>query len=233
MGIRFTWLGHSTFTVDLDGHPVLFDPFLTGNPLAAAEPGDLNPELIFLSHGHGDHVGDTVEIAKRTGAPVVTNVEIARWLTAKGVPLTSGHNTGGSGDFGFCTAKFTIAFHSSSLPDGTYGGNPNGFLVTAHDSGMRLYFAGDTALFSDMELIGDERIDVAFLPIGDYFTMGPADSIKAIKYLRPRFVVPMHYNTFPPIMQDPSGWANRVSNETSAVPIVTDPGGSFSLPEHG
>lgn len=233
MGIRLTWLGHSAFTVELDGHPVLFDPFLTGNPLAAAEPGDLNPELIFLSHGHGDHVGDTVEIATRTGATVITNVEIASWLSAKGVPHASGHNTGGSHNFGFCTAKFTIAFHSSSLPDGTYGGNPNGFLVTANQSGMRLYFAGDTALFSDMELIGDERIDVAFLPIGDYYTMGIADSIKAIRYLRPRYVVPMHYNTVPPIMQDASSWANRVSSETSAMPIVLDPGGSFGLPENG
>lgn len=233
MGIRLTWLGHSVFTVELDGHSVLFDPFLTGNPLAAAEPDDLNPELILVSHGHGDHVGDTIDIAKRTGATVIANVEVAHWLSGKGVPHTSGHNSGGSHSFGFCTVKFTIAFHSSSLPDGSYGGNPNGFLVTGHESGMRLYYAGDTALFSDMELIGDERIDVAFLPIGDYYTMGPSDSIRAIKFLRPRYVVPMHYNTFPPIMQDASSWANRVSNETSAMPIVLDPGGSFGLPDHG
>jgi L-ascorbate metabolism protein UlaG (beta-lactamase superfamily) len=233
MGIRFTWLGHSAFTVEVDGHAVLFDPFLTGNPLAAAEPADLNPELIFVSHGHGDHVGDTVDIAQRSGATVISNVEVAHWLSRKGAPHTAGQNTGGAADYGFCVAKFTQALHSSSLPDGSYGGNPNGFIVTARESGMRLYYAGDTALFSDMELIGDERIDVAFLPIGDYFTMGPADSIKAIKYLRPRFVAPMHYNTFTPIMQDAGGWANRVSNETSAVPIVIDPGGSFTLPHNG
>jgi L-ascorbate metabolism protein UlaG (beta-lactamase superfamily) len=128
------------------------------------------------------------------------------------------------------TVKLTIAFHSSSLPDGTYGGNPNGLIITAAESGQRLYFAGDTALFMDMELIGDERLDVAFLPIGDYYTMGPADSIRAIKYLRPRFVVPMHYNTFPHITQDASGWASRVASETNAVPIVLDPGGSFTVP---
>jgi L-ascorbate metabolism protein UlaG (beta-lactamase superfamily) len=230
MGISFRWLGHSAYSMDIDGHEVLFDPFLTNNPLAAADPESLTPELIFLSHGHGDHVGDSVAIAQRTGAPVITNVEIAHWLKGKGVSSAAGYNTGGTGDFGFCTCKFTIAFHSSVLPDGSNGGNPNGFIVTARESGMRLYFAGDTALFSDMELIGDERIDVAFLPIGDHFTMGPADSIKAIKFLRPRFVSPMHYNTFPPIMQDASGWANRVSSDTSAVPIVLDPGGSFNLP---
>lgn len=233
MGIQFTWLGHSAFLVHIDGHPVLFDPFLTGNPLAAADPADLQPELIFLSHGHGDHVGDTVDIARNSGATVISNVEIAHWLSKKGAPRTSGQNTGGSANYGFCTAKLTAAFHSSSLPDGSYGGNPNGFLITAQESGQRLYYAGDTALFSDMELIGDERIDVAFLPIGDHFTMGTADSIKAIKFLRPRFVAPMHYNTFPHIMQDAGGWANRVSNETSAVPIVIDPGGSFTLPHNG
>ena len=233
MGIRFTWLGHSAYLMDIDGHAVLFDPFLTGNPLAAATPDSLNPELIFVSHGHGDHIGDVVPIARRTGAPVVSNVEISSWLKKQGVDDAEGFNTGGSGDFGFCTGKLTIAFHSSALPDGSNGGSPNGFIVTARESGMGLYFARDTALFSDMELIGDERIDVAFLPIGDHFTMGPADSLKAIKFLRPRFVSPMHYNTFPPIMQDASGWANRVSSETSAMPIVLDPGGSFSLPHIG
>jgi len=216
--------------MQIDGHSVVFDPFLTGNPLAATTPDALSPELILLSHAHGDHVGDIVAIANHTGAPTVSNVEISNWLHGHGVRDARGQNTGGLGDYGFVTVKLTIAFHSSSFPDGSYGGNPNGFIVTAHESGQRLYFAGDTALFSDMELIGDERIDVAFLPIGDYFTMGPADSIRAIKYIRPRFVVPMHYNTFPPIQQDASGWANRVSNETSAVPIVLDPGGEFAVP---
>jgi L-ascorbate metabolism protein UlaG (beta-lactamase superfamily) len=215
--------------MDIDGHAVLFDPFLTGNPLAAAEPESLYPELIFLSHAHGDHLGDTVEVAQRSGAPVITNNEIGHWLNARGV-TAHGQNPGGMGDYGYLTAKLTYAIHSSSFADGSYGGVPVGFIVTAKESGLRLYFAGDTALFSDMELIGDERIDIAFLPIGDYFTMGPADSIKAIKYIRPRYVAPMHYNTFPPITQDASGWANRVSNETSTTPIVLDPGGMFHVP---
>ncbi len=230
MGIKFQWLGHSAFDMHIDGHSVVFDPFLTNNPLAAASPDMLHPELILLSHAHGDHLGDTITIAQSSGAPTVSNAEISYWLRAHGVKNAQGQNTGGLADYGFATVKLTIAFHSSTFPDGSSGGEPNGFIVTAHESGQRLYFAGDTALFSDMELIGDERIDVAFLPIGDYFTMGTADSIRAIKYIRPRFVVPMHYNTFPPIQQDASGWANRVSNETSTVPIVLDPGGEFTVP---
>lgn len=232
MSITFKWLGHSAFEMNIDNHNVLFDPYLTDNPLAAVTPDTLNPELIFLTHAHGDHLGDTVAIAKRTGAPVVTNAEISYWLKRQGVEA-HGQNTGGSADYGFCTAKLTIAFHSSSLPDGSPAGDPNGIIITAKESRQRLYFAGDTALFSDMELIGDERIDIAFLPIGDYFTMGISDSIKAIKYVRPRFVVPMHYNTFGPIVQNASEWANRVSNETSATPVVLDPGGSFTLPGVG
>jgi L-ascorbate metabolism protein UlaG (beta-lactamase superfamily) len=216
--------------MEIDGHKVLFDPFLSNNPLAAKKPDEIDTEIILVSHGHSDHIGDVVSIAKRTGAPAVANVEVANWLKNKGVE-THGQNTGGRGDYGFMTVKFTLAFHSSSLPDGSYGGHPNGLLVTAKESGQKLYFAGDTALFSDMELIGDEGLDIAFLPIGDYFTMGVDDSIKAIKLLRPRFVAPMHYNTFDPIAQDAGKWANRVSSETNATPIVLDPGGSFTVPK--
>ncbi|MBC7869991.1 MAG: metal-dependent hydrolase [Chitinophagaceae bacterium] len=227
MSITFTWLGHSTFTFDIDGHSVLIDPFLTGNPLAAVSPDDLNPELMLISHGHGDHVADAVSIAKRTGALVLSNPEICGWLRREQVPNVWGVNTGGTYDAGFVRVKWTIAFHSSSLPDGSYGGNPLGMILKAN--GMNLYFAGDTALFSDMQLIGDEKIDVAFLPIGDNFTMGIDDSIKAIRFIRPRFVVPMHYNTFPPIAQNGGDWANRVNSETDAQPLVLDPGGSYTL----
>jgi L-ascorbate metabolism protein UlaG (beta-lactamase superfamily) len=230
MSITVTWLGHSAFAVNIDGHPTLFDPFLSGNPLAAARPEDVEAELILLSHGHGDHVGDTVGIAQRTGAGVISNVEVCRWLQDKGVQTTHGQNSGGTGDYGFMTVKFTIAFHSSSMPDGTYGGNPNGFVVTAKQSGQRLYYAGDTALFSDMALIGEAGIDLAFLPIGDYFTMGPEDSVRAVNFIQPRYVIPMHHNTFDIIAVDVSAWANRISSETNAQPIVLDPGGSFTLP---
>jgi L-ascorbate metabolism protein UlaG (beta-lactamase superfamily) len=229
MSVKFTWLGHSAFALNIDGHPIIIDPFLTGNPLAAAALDEVAAEYILVSHGHGDHVGDTVSIAKRTGAGVITNFEISNWLSAKGVTQTYGLNTGGQSDFGFMTVKSTFAIHSSSLPDGSYGGLAGGFLITTR-SGYRLYFAGDTALFSDMQLIGDAGIDLAFLPIGDFFTMGLDDSLQAIRYLRPKIVSPMHYNTFPPIVQDASSWANRVSSETDTLPVVIDPGGSYTLP---
>lgn len=228
MAFSFRWLGHSAFTFNIDGHSVLIDPFLTGNPLAAADPNTLNPEIILLSHAHGDHLGDTVDIALRTGAPVITNFEIGNWLLNQGVQNVEQMNSGGSLDVGLFTIKFTIAFHSSSFPDGTYGGVPHGFLITLNN-GKKIYYASDTALFSDMQLIGEEGIDVAFLPIGDYFTMGINDSIKAIKYIQPRLVVPMHYNTFPPVVQNANEWANRVNNETDATPIVIDPGNEYTV----
>ena len=229
MAIKITWLSHSTFALDIDGHAVLIDPFMNGNPLASLTTDEVVAEFILISHGHGDHVGDAVEIAKRTGAATISNVEISHWLQKKGVETAHGQNTGGCADYGFMTVKLTQAFHSSSLPDGSYGGMPNGFIITG--GGYRLYFAGDTALFGDMALYGDEGIDLAFLPIGDYFSMGVNDSIRAVKLIRPRVVLPMHYNTFPPIQQDGGSWANRVSNETDSQPIVLDPGQSYTLHE--
>ncbi|GAB4516951.1 MAG: metal-dependent hydrolase [Anaerolineae bacterium] len=227
MAISFTWQGHSTFSLDINGHSVLIDPFLSGNPLAVSNPDDLNPELILVSHAHGDHTSDLVPIAKRTGAPVVCNFEIGNYLMRQGVENVVQVNTGGTYHGDFLDAKWTIAFHSSSFPDGTYGGMPNGFVIMAN--GIKLYYTGDTALFSDMSLIGDMGIDVAFMPIGDFFTMGIDDSIRAIQFIRPRLVVPMHYNTFPSIVQDASDWANRVNAETSATPIVLDPGNTYTI----
>lgn len=229
MSIRLTWLGHSAFALNIGGHEVLIDPFINGNPLAPVGVDAVNPEYILVSHAHGDHVGDTVSIAKRTGAGVIGNVEVCRWLGKNGVSTLHGQNTGGMGDYDFMTVKLTIAFHSSSFADGSYGGSPNGFIVTEKATGLRLYFAGDTALFSDMQLYGDEGIDVAFLPIGDYFTMGPADAVRAVQFIRPRYVVPMHYNTFPVLVQDASTWANRITNETQTTPIILDPAGSFTV----
>lgn len=227
MSISFTWLGHSAFSMDIDGHKILFDPFLTGNPLAAASPEQVEAEMILLSHAHGDHVGDTIAIARRTGAKVVANAEIATWAQKQGVK-SHPQNTGGGWDHGFVYVKQTIAFHSSSFPDGSYGGQPNGFVLTSKNR-QRIYFAGDTALFSDMQLIGEAGIDVAFLPIGDNYTMGTDDALQAVKLIRPKYVVPMHYNTFELIMADVAGWANRINNETGAQPIILDPGGSYHL----
>jgi L-ascorbate metabolism protein UlaG (beta-lactamase superfamily) len=228
MAVSFQWLGHSAFQFDLDGHNVLVDPFLTNNPLAAASPNDLRPEIIFLSHAHGDHLGDTVDIAKRTGAKVVCNFEIGNWMMKQGVENVHQQNPGGGYNHGFVHARWTSAHHSSSFPDGTYGGEPNGFVLTL-PAGLKIYFAGDTALFTDMQLIGDYGIDIAFLPIGDNYTMGPEDSLKAIQMIRPQLVVPMHYNTWDVISIDVSQWANRVSSETNAQPIVIDPGGVYTI----
>ncbi len=202
MAISVRWYAHSAFMLDVDGHSVLIDPFISGNPLTETDPATLKPEVILLSHAHGDHLGDTVDIAKANNAKVITNFEISNYMTAQGVSDVVGMNPGGTGDFDFMTVKFTRAYHSSSFPDGSYGGVPCGFIITAKESGKRIYFAGDTALFSDMQLIGAQGIDLAILPIGDFFTMGPTDSIHAIQWIQPQVVLPMHYNTFPPIEQN-------------------------------
>ena len=227
MSVSFTWLGHGTFVFHFDGHETLVDPFLTGNPAATVDPGSLNPELIFVTHAHGDHVADLQSVAARSGATVVANVEIANHVAAQGLnshPL----NSGGGRDFGCVHARQTVAFHSSSFPDGSYGGNPNGFIFTTI-AGECIYFAGDTALFSDMQLIGAAGLDIAFLPIGDNFTMGPEDSLQAIRFLRPRLVVPMHYNTFELVAVDVDAWAGRVRSETDAEPLVMQPNETRSL----
>jgi len=227
MTIKVTWLGHSAFSLDINGAKVLIDPFLTGNPLGAADPAQIPADFILLTHGHGDHVGDTVSIAQRTNAPVISNFEVCNWLNAQGVEQTHGQNWGGGFTYPFGHLKVVRADHSSSMPDGSYGGLACGFVLTV--DGRRLYFAGDTALFSDMSLIGEMEIDVAILPIGDYFTMGPDDSIAALKFIQPRRVFPVHYNTFPVIQQDAAKWALRVNNETTAQAVVVDPGSSFSV----
>ena len=227
MSVSVRWLGHSAYSLNIDGHKVLIDPFVSGNPAAKAVAKDLDAEIILLTHAHGDHVGDSVEIAKRTGALVVCNFEMGDWYMAHGVQNVFQGNPGGTFRNDWMSAKWTIAFHSSSFPDGTYGGQPNGFVIRG--GGSTIYHAGDTCLFSDMQLIGDEGLDLALLPIGDCFTMGIDDSIKAIKFLDPKLVSPMHYNTFPPIEQDPSAWAQRVASETNAKATVPQPDGEFSL----
>ncbi|MBK9125191.1 MAG: metal-dependent hydrolase [Chloroflexi bacterium] len=228
--ISFTWLGHSTFLFDFDGHKLLVDPFLTGNPAAPTSASELPADLIVVSHGHGDHVTDVVSIANRTGAKVLSNVEVGGWFDKHG--LNKGHsvgmNTGGTFDAGFVKVTFVQAFHSSSMPDGSYGGNPQGFVLTAPD-GRRLYYSGDTALFGDMALFGEDGLAAAFLCIGDHYTMGVRDSVRATKLLAPKFVVPMHYNTFPTIAQDGDAWAAEIRANTDATPIVLKPGESHTL----
>lgn len=229
MSTRVRWLGHACLQVETDGQTVLIDPFLTDNPKAAAKADDLKPDFILISHGHGDHVGDSVEIAKRTGALVIANFEIATWLQQKqGLKNVHGMQHGGGHDFPFGRLKLTLAFHGSALPDGSNGGNPCGFYFTFKD-GSRVYDAADTALFGDMALIGEEGIDLACLPIGDNFTMGPDDAFRAVKFLKPEKVLPIHYNTWDLIAQDAHAWAERVGQETQSEAVVLEPGGTLEV----
>jgi L-ascorbate metabolism protein UlaG (beta-lactamase superfamily) len=224
---RLTWHGHATWLLDTGTHKVLIDPYFTDNPAAKVKADDVAADFILLTHGHEDHTADAVKIAKRTGATVLCNWEIHLWLQKQGVKNSLGMNTGGAARVPFGEVKSTIAHHSSSMPDGTYAGNPNGYLVTA--AGKRLYFAGDTALFLDMQLYGRGGLDLAVLPIGDLFTMGPDDSIEAIKLLQPKRVAPSHYNTWPPIDQDAAAWAERVKKETQAEPVAPKVGEAIEI----
>lgn len=223
MATRVRWLGHACLLVESDGQHLLIDPFLNGNPAAADKPDKVPADFILVSHGHADHVGDTIAIAKRTGATVVANYEIAEWFKGKGVEKVHGQQHGGGHGFAFGRVKLTLAFHGSQLPDGSNGGNPCGFLIYLKD-GCKIYAACDTGLFGDMRLIGEEGIDLAILPIGDNYTMGPDDALRAVKLIGPKKVIPTHYNTWEVIAQDAGAWAARVKKETQAEPVVLKPG---------
>jgi L-ascorbate metabolism protein UlaG (beta-lactamase superfamily) len=227
MAIRLTWYSHACFLIETNGTKLLTDPFLTGNPLAPVRADSVDADYILISHGHNDHVGDAVAIAKRTGATVISNFEIQGWFAERGVENVHGQHIGGGYNYPWGRVKLTIAHHGSCLPDGTYGGNPAGFLF--YIEGKKLYHACDTGLFYDMKLIGEEGIDLAILPIGDNFTMGPDDALRAVKLIEPRQVVPVHYDTFDLIKQDAHAWARRVESETSAKVKVLKPGEKLEL----
>jgi L-ascorbate metabolism protein UlaG (beta-lactamase superfamily) len=225
MSTKVTWLGHAALSLETGGFNLLVDPFLSENPAASVGPEDVQADFILLSHGHGDHLGDTVAIAKRTGATVITNAELSGWMGKKGVK-SHGQHLGGGYQHPFGYLKLTMAIHGSGLPDGSYGGNPAGFLLTTSDN-KKIYMACDTGLFGDMRLIGEEGIDLAVLPIGDNYTMGPDDALRAVKLIEPAHIIPIHFNTFDVIIQDPMAWAQRVESETEAKVHVIDPGGSL------
>ena len=227
MAVTVSWHGHATLSLDIDGAKVLVDPFFDDCPSAKTNSSQIDADYILISHGHGDHVGDCMQIAGRTNALVISNFEICSWVAAQGHDKVHAQHIGGSFQHPFGRVKLTVAFHGSALPDGSYGGMPAGFLLEA--GGKRVYIAGDTALFSDMQLIGRDGLDLAIIPIGDNYTMGPDDALQAVKFLNPSLVIPYHYNTWPPIVQDVSAWADRVRSETDSQVVVLEIDESYHL----
>ena len=228
MTTELRWLGHGSWLITSANQRIVLDPFLTNSPTAPLSIDELEADYILVSHGHFDHVDDLVPLASRCQATVIGMFEIINWLESKHeITATEPMNLGGEIELPFGKVKMVQATHSSVLPDGTSGGAPAGFVVSFPEG--KVYFACDTGLFLDMQLIGKLGIELAVLPIGDRFTMGPADSIEAIKLLQPRRVAPAHYNTWPPIEQDAVAWAEAVKSETAAEPVVLEPGQSILM----
>ena len=227
--MRITYYGHSCFLIETSRARLLLDPFLTGNPAAKISPAEVPCDYILVSHGHSDHCADAVTLSKQHGATIISNYEISEYFLALGAK-THGMNPGGGFDFHFGRVKLTLAHHSSSNDDNplvpVYLGNPCGLLL--HVDNRVLYHAGDTALFLDMQLIGKAGLDLAFLPIGDNFTMGPEDALAAIDLLRPKLTVPMHYNTWPIIRQDAHAFAGKAAAAGHSVNVLA-PGDTFQL----
>ncbi|MEZ6073021.1 MAG: metal-dependent hydrolase [Pirellulales bacterium] len=227
MATELTWLGHGCWLIETGEYTILLDPFLDNSPTAAQVHGRRphgDPDFARPLRPHRRGCLDRPALA---GAVVISNFEVSEWVAAQGHEKVVGMNIGGQIIQPFGTVKMTQALHSSSLPDGAYGGNPAGFIVSLDDG--TIYFACDTGLFLDMQLIGTAGIDLAVLPIGDLFTMGPDDAVEATKLIMPKRVAPAHYNTFPPIEQDAEAWAKKIRKQTDAEPIVVTPGGKITL----
>lgn len=210
--MKVSFHGHSVVKVDTGKHRIIIDPYINGNEACDLNASTEKADVILLTHAHNDHVGDTVEIAKNNDALVVAPTELANYLASKGLNTHPMH-IGGSREFEFGKVQFTQAFHGSAYneEDGTviYGGMPAGILLTVN--GKTIYHLGDTALFTDLKMYGElNDIDIAFVPIGDNFTMGPSDALLAAEWVNAKRVVPVHYNTFPPIVQDPEAWVSKV-----------------------
>lgn len=228
--MKLTYFGHACFAVETNGTTLLFDPFVTYNELAQAKgitADDLQADYILVSHGHQDHVADAVAVAARTGATVICSWELMGWFNKQGITNVHPMNTGGKKHFSFGTVRCVVAHHSSGLPDGSYGGNPMGFVVTTPDANF--YYAGDTALTLDMQLIPRwTTIDFAVLPIGDNFTMGPEDAAMAANMVQTQKVIGVHFDTFPYIVIDRHA-AEKIFADRQIELILPEIGSSVSL----
>lgn len=226
--MRLTYFGHSCFLLETSRARLVLDPYFTGNPVCPVKAAEVRCDYVLVSHGHDDHTGDALELARRHGATVIANYEIAEYFAAQGA-RTHGLNPGGAHEFPFGRVKLTLAHHTSSLGaplNPVYLGVACGLLVSA--DGRNVYHAGDTALFLDMQLIGRSGLTLAMLPIGDNYTMGPDDALEALGLLRPRLCVPMHYNTWPVIAQDAADFARRADVAGHAVRVLA-PGETLEI----
>lgn len=224
---KITYHGHSCFSIEENGKTVLIDPFFTGNPSAGKIPEKIKPEIILVTHGHGDHLGDAVEISRKTSSPILAVFELANYCSSKGANALPAH-MGGKIKFEWGWVKLVPAHHSSSTNEGLYAGNPVGFVIKLYNTVY--YHAGDTALFGDMALIGKpEQIDVAMIPIGGHFTMDIEDAVEAVKLLKPKAVIPMHYNTFDLIKADADEFKNRIIKEAECKCILLEPKNQYEL----
>jgi len=207
---KLTYHGHAVFEIKGSRHNIVIDPFFTGNTHAKIKPSEVKADYIVLTHAHGDHLGDAFEIAKNNNATIIAVNELANYAAEKGCKAHNMH-IGGGYSFPFGRVKFTIAHHGSSSPDGRYMGEPAGVVITI--DGKSIYHAGDTGLFLDMKLIGEMTpLDAALVPIGDNFTMGIDDAVKAIEFLNPKLAIPMHYDTFDIIKADPQEFKRKVES---------------------
>ncbi len=223
---RLTYFSHAAWKIDTNGNSILIDPFLDDNPTSPVKAAEVKADFIIITHAHGDHIGDSIPIAKRNNSTIISNFEIANWCGEQGVTAHPMH-IGGARDFPFGRVKLAQAFHGSSFPDGSYGGMPASVLVTVESK--TVFHAGDTGLFGDLKLIGEMNpIDIALIPIGDNFTMGLVDAVKAVELLKPKKAIPMHYNTFDVIDADPNEFVKRI-NGLGIEAEVMDYGGSIEF----
>ena len=226
--VKVTFIGHSCFALDNGKYKILIDPFIKGNPTAKSTEDQKSADFILISHGHGDHLGDAIELAKKNNAMIISNFELCTYAQNEGVEKVHPLHIGGGHEFPFGSLKLTIAHHGSTIGDKLqYGGNPVGFIIRTDNK--TIYHSGDTGLFLDMQLIGElDKIDLALLPIGGNFTMDCSDAIKAVEFLKPKMAIPMHYNTFDVIACDPKNFVEGIKR-LGTKGVILNCGESYEL----